>query len=280
MTEFELQKFFPEQLKIKNIFDDTTNRIIIDMESHSEQAVCPLCGVVSGRHHGTYIRKVQDLPILGKSVNLQIKAHEYNCEERECSVTSFAETIDGFINHYSRKTERLSDFICTIALETSCEGCARICKAMNITISPDSVIRLLLRRYENQPETVCGSIVGVDDFAFAKRKTYGTIIVDEATHKPVAVLEGRDKDTLKKWLENNKHIKAVTRDRASAYASAIEEVLPDAMQIADRFHLHQNLLETVRSILNSSIPSTIKIPVNAENDDFTEENIMIKKRVR
>ena len=79
------------------------------------------------------------------------------------------------------------------------------------------------------------------------------------------------------WLENNKHIKAVTRDRASAYASAIEEVLPDAMQIADRFHLHQNLLETVRSILNSSIPSTIKIPVNAENDDFTEENIMIKK---
>ena len=57
MTEFELQKFFPEQLKIKNIFDETTNRITIDMESDSEQAVCPLCGVVSGRHHGTYIRE-------------------------------------------------------------------------------------------------------------------------------------------------------------------------------------------------------------------------------
>ena len=60
---------------------------------------------------------------------------------------------------------------------------------MNITISPDSVIRLLLESYESQPEKVCGSIVGVDDFAFAKRKTYGTIIVDEATHEPVDFLQ-------------------------------------------------------------------------------------------
>ena len=58
-----------------------------------------------------------------------------------------------FLDHYSRKTERLADFICTTALETSCEGCSKICKAMNITISPDSVIRLLLRRYESQLDT-------------------------------------------------------------------------------------------------------------------------------
>lgn len=76
---------------------------------------------------------------------------------------------------------------------------------MNITISPDSVIRLLLKRYETQPKKACGSVVGIDDFAFAKRKNYGTIIVDEATHEPIAVLEGRDKETLKNWLRS-KHI--------------------------------------------------------------------------
>ncbi|BFK16980.1 hypothetical protein K340107D12_23290 [Blautia parvula] len=52
--------------------------------------------------------------------------------------------------------------------------------------------------------------------------------------------------TLKEWLKNNKHIKAVTRDRRSAYASAIQEILSDAMQIADRYHLHQNLLEAIK----------------------------------
>lgn len=276
MTSLDINKFFPEQLKITDI-SETKEKIIIELVSQTKQGICPCCGVVSEQHHGTYFRKVKDLPMMGKAVTLQIKAFEYNCEEPDCDVTSFAETIDGFLNHYSRKTERLADLICAIALETSCEGCSRICKAMNITISPDSVIRLLIRRYETQPEQVCSSTIGVDDFAFAKRKTYGTIIVDEETHKPVAVLEGRDKNTLKKWLEHNKHVKAVTRDRASAYASAIEETLPAAMQIADRFHLHQNLLEAVRGALNGNIPATVKIPVNTEGFDDESEDEAVKK---
>lgn len=276
MTSLDINKFFPEQLTITEI-SETEEKIVIELESRTKQGACPCCGVVSARYHGTYVRKVQDLPMMRKAVTLQIKAYEYNCEDPDCEVVSFAETIDGFLNHYSRKTERLADLICTIALETSCEGCSRICKAMNITISPDSVIRLLIRRYETQPEQVCSSTIGVDDFAFAKRKTYGTIIVDEETHKSVAVLEGRDKDTLKKWLEHNKHVKAVTRDRASAYASAIEETLPAAMQIADRFHLHQNLLEAVRGALNGSVPATVKIPVNTENSDDENEDETVKK---
>lgn len=88
------------------------------------------------------------------------------------------------------------------------------------------------------PVAKCGSAIGVDDFALKKRHTYGTIIVDEATHRPVAILDGRDGMTLKEWLKSNKHVKTVTRDRASAYSSAIQEILPNAMQIADRFHLH------------------------------------------
>lgn len=275
MTSPNIQKFFPELLKIQEI-SETNEKIIIELESQTKQGICPCCGTVSQSCHGTYVRKVQDLPMMGKAVTLQIKAYEYNCEELDCETVSFAETIDGFLDHYSRKTKRLADLICVIALETSCEGCSRICKAMNITISPDSVIRLLIRRYETQPEPICSSTIGVDDFAFAKRKTYGTIIVDNNDHTPVAVLEGRDKDTLKRWLERNKHIKAITRDRASAYAAAIEETLPAAMQIADRFHLHQNLLEAVRGALNGSIPATVKIPVNA-NDDVHDEDNTVKK---
>jgi len=40
---------------------------------------------------------------------------------------------------------------------------------------------------------------------------------------------------LKEWLSQNKHVKTV----ASVYAAAIQEFLPDAIQIADRFHLPQ-----------------------------------------
>ena len=103
--------------------------------------------------------------------------------------------------------------------------------------------------------------------------SYGTIIVDEATHTPVAILDGRDGSAFKEWLSQNKQVKAVTRDRASAYASAIQEILPDALQIADRFHLHQNLLEAIRNTVNAIIPVNIKIPNNrSEKIPVSTEN--------
>ncbi|MFW5670634.1 MAG: hypothetical protein ACOCM4_15675 [Acetivibrio ethanolgignens] len=72
------------------------------------------------------------------------------------------------MNNYSYMTERLVDLMTTLALETSCESCARILKSMNIKTSGDTVIRTLIKRYEKQPEPECGSAIGVDDFAYKK----------------------------------------------------------------------------------------------------------------
>ena len=90
------------------------------------------------------------------------------------------------------------------------------------------------------------------------------------THEPITLLDGRNGDTLREWLKNNKNVKVVTRDRASAYAKVISEELPDAMQVADRFHLHQNLLETIKKALNQEIPATISIPHNDASIDAEE----------
>ena len=79
---------------------------------------------------------------------------------------------------------------------------------------------------------------------------------------------------MREWLKNNKNVKVVTRDRASAYAKVISEELPDAMQVADRFHLHQNLLETIKKALNQEIPATISIP---HNDTFIDAEEHCKK---
>ncbi len=267
-TKLELQSFYPAELEVANICQ-TDSKLLIKMFARSKSCTCPRCGAVSEHQHGTYERKIQDLPILGKSTWLLVNAYEYQCDNPECDVTTFAETVNGFLSHYSRMTDRCADLICTLALETSCEGCSRICRAMNLKISGDSVIRLLTKRYRLQEEVKCGSIIGVDDFAFKKRHTYGTIIVDGETHTPVAILDGRDGRSLKEWLARNRQVKTVTRDRASAYAAAIQEVLPDALQVADRFHLHQNLLEAVKNTVNSIVPVDIKIP--ADHDKCKQE---------
>lgn len=281
-TKLDLQGFYPTDLEAANIIQ-TDHEITIKMFTHSKSCPCPKCGTVSEHRHGTYKRKIQDLPILGKSTWLLVNAYEYQCDNPDCNTATFAETVNGFLSPYSRMTDRCADFICMLALETSCEGCARICRSMNLKISGDSVIRLLTKRYKLQGETKCGCAIGVDDFAFKKRHTYGTIIVDEATHTPVAILDGRDGRALKEWLTKNKQVKTVTRDRASAYASAIQEILPDAMQVADRFHLHQNLLEAIKNTVNSVVPVDIKIPedygkcrLQAEsvNDSVSKKNAM------
>lgn len=100
-----------------------------------------------------------------------------------------------------------------------------------------------------------------------KRNTYCTIVYDSDSHRPVAVLEGRDGVSLKEWLKKNKHVKTVTRDRASAYAKVINEKLPDAMQIADRFHLHQNLLEIIKKCISSNLPQTIRIESDCDHKE-------------
>lgn len=266
-----LSKFYPEEyLKITDIVE-TADRIIIRLKSVTNECRCPSCERILTDYHGTYERTVQDLPILGKNVQLLVNTREYKCLNEHCIVTTIVESYDGFLNTYSRMTERCADFICTLAMETSCEGSARICAKMNIKISGDTIIRLLTKRHQMQEEPVCGAVIGVDDFAFKKRHRYGTIIIDEATHKPLAILDGRDGATLKDWLRNNQHVKAVTGDRASSYATAIQEMLPDAMQIADRFHLHQNLLEVIKKSLNTIMPVTTKIPRHPGTDNESIE---------
>ena len=253
-----LSSFYPEEVKIMQVIDND-NGINIFLKSLTHNHICPKCGQITKSYHSTYKRRIQDLPILGKSVYLNVTAYRYYCENISCDQKVFCEELGGFSGKYRRMTSRLEDFIITLALNTSCEGTARICKQMNINISGDTVIKILLRNAQSiNPE--CSDFIGVDDWAYKKGQTYGTIICDGVSHKPIALLDGRDGSALKEWLKKNQHIKTITRDRASSYAKAISEALPEAMQIADRFHIHQNLLKAIKDALGREIPAKIMVP--------------------
>lgn len=251
-ANLNLQQFFPENLQVQKIIT-ADDAIYIYMKSTTRQITCLHCGQVMKNHHAVHRRTVQDLPIFGKRTFLKMTVLDFHCDNPECPCVSRAETFDEFVLPRSQMTERLVALVIELALNTSCESAARILQSMGIKISGDTVIRTLVRKYQEMTAPKSGSCIGVDDFAFKKGNTYGTIIVDEESHTPLALLEGRDGKSLAKWLEQNKHVTAVTRDRASAYAKAINEILPDAMQIADRFHLYQNLMDMVKKIIKSEI---------------------------
>lgn len=78
-------------------------------------------------------------------------------------------------------------------------------------------------------------------------------------HHLITLLDGRDATSFENWLKKHPKVKTIARDRASAYAVAINKVLPECIQVVDRFHLFQNLIEQLKEVFYSQLPEKIFI---------------------
>jgi transposase len=99
------------------------------------------------------------------------------------------------------------------------------------------------------PSIVTPKTLGVDDFAFRKRQSYGTILVDLDRSRPIALLSDREAESLAEWLKQHAGIEVLARDRSTSYKSGMTQGAPDAVQVADRFHLLQNLAQVLERVL-------------------------------
>jgi hypothetical protein len=69
------------------------------------------------------------------------------------------------------------------------------------------------------------------------------VVIDAETHERIDVLPDRTADTLEAWLREHPGIEIVCRDGSATYAEAVRRALPDAVQVADRWHMWHNLCE-------------------------------------
>jgi transposase len=224
----------------------------------STAGYCPLCHTASNQVHSYYQRKVRDLPICGEEVELQICCRKFFCQQESCPRKIFAQQCESCLKPYARRLERANVQVLSIGLSMGGRPGARICSLTGLPLSTSTILRVLRRT--PVPEIKAPAVLGVDDFAFRKGNTYGTILIDLEKRKPVDLLPDREGKTLESWLLAHPGVAVVSRDRSSVYANAIRNACPEAIQVADRWHLLKNLgentakyLEAKRSLIQETI---------------------------
>lgn len=234
-----------------------TSSIVINAQIKGKYGVCPLCGKKSHQVHSTYFRSLQDLSVFSKPVGIKLLIKKFKCSNHRCERKIFSQQLSSGFDRYSRRTKRANEQITQMSLEMSARKGSWISKNIGLPVSPSTCLRLAGKcdiPINNQIKHI-----GIDDWAYRKGHTYGTILVDRETGKAIDLIRSREKKDIIKWLESHPGIESVTRDRAECYSRSIGLALPDAIQIADRFHLAVNYSDYVVRIIQKLIPELKRI---------------------
>lgn len=236
----------PDGLVIVSLFAAET-QLVVHVACRLPTACCPLCHLPSDRIHGHYGRTVADLPCAGRRVLLALSVRKFVCRTPTCPRQIFTERLPELVQSYARLTNRLRDALMALGLATSAEVCARLAPKLGLQVCAPTLLRSLRTVSCTSPASV--RMLGIDDWSWKKGQVYGTLLVDLERRKPIELLPDRREETVTAWLLTHPEIEVISRDRGGEYAAAAKKGAPQALQIADKFHLLLNLREKLKELM-------------------------------
>jgi transposase len=247
----------------------SADQLTILVSSTTETAACPKCQMLSERVNGHYHRRPADLPCGGYHVRLDWRVRRFFCDNPMCPRQTFGERFPTIVKQYARRTNRLATQQQRIAFEVGGKVGERVSAIVQAPTSRDTHLRLI--RQTPEPALETPRILGIDDWAKRKGHHYGTILVDLEKRQPVDLLPDRTADLLAEWLAEHPGVEIITRDRSGEYAQGATRGAPEAIQVADRFHLLQNLTEVLKRMFDST-PKKLR-----EIDHLAAEETTVKE---
>lgn len=221
--------------------------ITLAVASTQLAADCPLCQSPTTRVQSRYTRTLLDLPWAKLRVRLHLTVRRFVCPDSTCPRKIFTERLPHLAAPYARRTTRVQDLLLAIGFALGGEGGARQSATWRIPVSAATVLQLL--RQHAPPPGPTPRVLGVDEFARRKGRTYATILVDLERHAVVDLLPERSNEDFAAWLKAHPGVEVISRDRGEAYGAGASAGAPDAVQVADRWHLYKNLGDSLQKVL-------------------------------
>jgi transposase len=243
------KELLPDQgsLTLSDVKTDNLN-CIINAAARREAANCPDCGALSTARHSSYARRLKDLPVQGRVVRLTVRVGRWHCRNGSCVRRIFCECLPEIAHKHARETKRFGEVSQAIAYALGGRPGERLSRRLGILASRDTLLRRL-KRAQSHPRGELVPAVGVDQWAWRKGQSYGTILVDLERGVVADLLPDRSAASFEKWLQEHPEVKIVSRDRDGVYAEGGYSGAPRAQQVADRFHLVQSLIRALQDEL-------------------------------
>jgi transposase len=253
-SSFRISSLVPGGLVVASI-TDFEDVVKVTARSGTDTAACPTCGSISQRVHSRYVRQVADLPCTGRRVRLNLITRRFFCGADNCQRRIFAERFDEAIHAArARRTARLDCVVHHLGLALGGRPAASFARRLMLPVSNDTLLRVVRRRSRLGAEPL--AVVGIDDWAFRRNHRCGSIVCDLERRRIIALLPDREIATVEAWLAEHPEIKILSRDRGGGYGEATAKALPNATQVADRWHLIENasaaFLDAVRKSMRTN----------------------------